>query len=126
VFEGDGRVQEYVGGYEDWLRQSVGRAAAPAHREPDRPEPARPAETTAVSNAARKLSYNEQRELEALPARIDALEAEQRQLSASILDPDFYRQPRDTIAVSLARSEAIGVELVALYERWDELDSRRR
>ena len=80
VFEGDGRVQEYVGGYEDWLRQ---RRNADAKAEPARLRRAGSGANTATiatkepSRAQRKPSYKEQRELEELPARIEALEAEQ-------------------------------------------------
>jgi ATP-binding cassette subfamily F protein uup len=74
--------------------------------------------------AARKLSYNEQRELERLPALIDALEEEQRSLAARIAAPEFYREPGPEIAAALARLEALQQELTDAYARWDELDSR--
>ena len=120
VFEGDGRVREYVGGYEDWLRQrAVPASAAPAAK----PEPAaQPRREDAA--APKKLSYREQREFEELPARIEALEAEQRQLTAAVQHPQFYTRPADEIRGTLARLEVIAPELTAVYARWDELDAR--
>jgi ATP-binding cassette subfamily F protein uup len=123
VFEGDGRVQEYVGGYEDWLRQR--RQAEPA--------PARRAEAPSVANerainadqlAPRKPSYKEQRELEQLPSRIEALEAEQQQLQAAVASPEFYKRPAADIHEALRRLEEIETLLLAAYARWDTLDSR--
>ena len=74
----------------------------------------------------RKLSFKEQRELEALPARIEALEAEERTLNSTFGDPGFYKEPADTIRRTLARLEEVRAELVVAYARWDELDSRVR
>jgi ATP-binding cassette subfamily F protein uup len=129
VFEGGGRVQEYVGGYEDWLRQR--RAQAPVPRESagrDKPgeavRPAAPEPAAEAARARRKLSYNEQRELEGLPARIESLEAERRALEARIGSEGFYRESRETIEDVLARHEAVQQELHESYARWDALDSR--
>ena len=117
-FEGGGRVQEYLGGYVDWLRQHPPLAetrATPRSNPIERPSRA----TTAPT----KLSYREQRELAELPSRIEALEAEQRALAATIADPEFYRQPADTINASLRRTQVLEQELLDLYARWDALDS---
>jgi hypothetical protein len=106
VFEGNGRVQEYLGGYADWVRQRTPVAAAPG---------ARPNETVERASKARaapkRLSYREQRELDELPARIEALEAEQRALGTAIADPEFYRQPSATITAALDRTQKIEHEL---------------
>jgi len=72
----------------------------------------------------RKLSYKDQRELEALPAQIEALEREQRDLDARIASPDFYRESREDIAAALARAEALQAQVAAAYARWHELESR--
>jgi ATP-binding cassette subfamily F protein uup len=140
VFEGDGRVQEFVGGYEDWLRQRSAGAgsdrssARQARRRADtgRAAPAvqavasrEPAEAAAQPLPRRKLSFKEQREFDALPARIDALETEERTLNATFGDPGFYKEPADTIRRTLARLEEVRAELVVAYARWDELDSRK-
>ena len=129
VFEGEGRVQEYVGGYEDWLRQR--RASAPAPRESagrEKPgeavRPEAPGPPADAPLARKKLSYKEQRELEQLPARIESLEAEHRALEARIGGAGFYTESRQTIEEVLARHEVVQQELLECYERWDALDAR--
>ncbi len=130
AFEGDGRVVDYVGGYDDWMRQRAAAAAAAAESiAPARPitaQVARPAAPGAITPAARprKLSFKEQRELEALPAAIEALEREQADLHAQVHGPDFYKSGADAIKAALARAEAVTLELAAAYERWNDLDSR--
>jgi ABC transport system ATP-binding/permease protein len=124
VFEGNGRVQEYIGGYEDWLRQR--RQAEPA---PVRRAPAASRANTAVvedkgDSRSRKPSYKEQRELAQLPAQIEALETEQKQLQADVSSPDFYKRPAAGIHDALARLEELETLLLAAYARWDALDSR--
>ncbi len=167
MFEGDGRVEEYVGGYADWERYRIaigastslasaidaagrrgraGRDAARAagagpgggadqespvraaadrqsggrqgRRDGERPPPA-PAASAKV-----KLSFKEQRELAALPAVIEALEAEREALRARTTAPEFYKEPADAIRVALTRLEAIDPELAAAYDRWNVLDAR--
>jgi ATP-binding cassette subfamily F protein uup len=123
VFEGDGNFREYAGGYDDWeryQRQIPETPAAPVKR-------AVPA-SRAVPDARRedrprKLSYKEQRELETLPAKIEALEAEQAGLHARMAEGDFYRQPGEAISATIERLESIKSELEASYERWQELES---
>jgi len=126
AFEGGGDVHEYVGGYEDWVRQR--RAPAPSPAAPGAAKPVPRAEGDARGAAAavalKKLSYKEQRELEALPARIEALEAEEQQLNARIAGPEFYKEGGDAIAAALARLAAVSRELGEAYARWHELESR--
>jgi ABC transport system ATP-binding/permease protein len=127
VFEGDGRVQEYVGGYEDWVRQRPAAApATPAEASPTEvPRPAaRSGSAGQASAAPKKLSFKEQREFDELPSRIEQLEAEQRDLEARVAGPAFYREPKEAIAAALARLEALQALLAAAYVRWDELDAR--
>jgi ATP-binding cassette subfamily F protein uup len=122
AFEGKGRVVEYVGGYEDWRRQKA--AATPTPPALARGGPRSVSARAERSPAGRrKPSFKEQRELDSLPARIDALEAEQRELTAEVSSADFYRRPAPDIAASLARLAAVGAELAQAYARWDELDS---
>jgi len=127
VFEGEGRVQEYVGGYEDWLRQrrnaEAEAAAAPVRRAGAGTNAATIA-TKVPPRAQRKPSYKEQLELEQLPARIEALEAEQKQLQASVASADFYKRPATEIHEALSRLEELETLLLAAYTRWDALDSR--
>ena len=121
VFEGEGRVQEYVGGYEDWLRQKPPDTSPIVNREFRRPAPAA---VTGHAESKRKLSFNEQREIGELPARIEEMEAEQGQLYAAVNGPVFYKQSSETITRTLARLEELKDSLLQAYARWDELDSR--
>jgi ATP-binding cassette subfamily F protein uup len=122
VFEGEGQVNEYVGGYSDWLRQRKTPAQAAA---------AALASTTAssaVNNAAqamkaRRLSYNEQRELKQLPEKIQRLEAEQAQLNALIGDPTLFQRDKDQSTRALQRLQSLAAELKAAYVRWDALEN---
>jgi len=129
AFEGDGRVEEYVGGYDDWVRQRP-EPAPPASR-PSDPAPAS-SRTSASANrhtqepAAKKLTYREREELEQLPSKIHALEEEQRALTTRIAASDFYKEPADAIARALERVDAIHDELLEALARWDELESRPR
>ena len=127
VFEGQGRVREYVGGYQDWLRQGgsprllgveESRESKPAVKA--EPAPAPVAEPVAAPR--RKLSYKEQRELEALPGQIEALEEEQAALQRETAEPSFYQRPAEETRAALARLESLQHELDALLERWAELD----
>jgi ATP-binding cassette subfamily F protein uup len=124
VFEGGGRVTEYVGGYQDWLRQRpepVPEPAVPAA--PLKPAPAR-AEAPAPTPARRRLTFNEQREYAELPARIEALEGEQRQLQERIAGQEFYKEGAAAIRDALARQQEVERLLHDAYERWMELESR--
>jgi ATP-binding cassette subfamily F protein uup len=120
AFEGGGRVAEYVGGYEDWLRQ--------------RPQPTGAPETTAGQKARvtidpdraepkRKLTFNEQRELARLPSDIAQLEAELKELEVRSHAADFYKEGGETIVAVLERIGAITERLLKAYARWDALDS---
>ena len=121
VFEGGGRVQKYVGGYADWVRQR--RHAEPVPKR--RPQPAAPTAPTApVTPQRRKLSYREQQELDQLPEHIDELEAEQRRLQTAVADPAFYKEPAETIHQTLARLDTLQQSILDGYARWDELDAR--
>jgi ATP-binding cassette subfamily F protein uup len=137
VFETDGRVEEYVGGYEDWVRQASARQVfEPTLVSPKRPAgqsgPAAKANQHAKSDSAklqattqpRKLSYKESKELDALPVRIEALEQEQRVLNRRIASADFYKEGAEAIKATLSRAEEIERELLTAYERWHELEER--
>jgi ATP-binding cassette subfamily F protein uup len=123
AFEGRGRIQEYVGGWQDYLRQSAaaqGPAIAP------KPSPKPPARDGSANKTARKLSFKEQREFDALPARIEALEAEQQRLRHESESADFYKERADHIRTVLARIDQISHELEGLLARWLEFDERSR
>jgi ATP-binding cassette subfamily F protein uup len=134
VFDGDGRVQEYVGGYEDWVRQrlaeksaSVADAKRPGSTsEESSGKPVAKPKTTKIETTRRKkLSFKEQRELDELPAAIDALESEQRELVARIAALGFYKEGAEAIKRALARADALPSELAKVYARWAELDARK-
>ncbi len=114
VFEGNGRVGDYVGGYEDWLRQT-----APARVERTKPKPAR----LAPARPAARLNSKEQRELETLPRRIEILEAEQSGLTAQLGDPELYAQ-RDAAQAAQLRLREVERELREAYRRWEALESQ--
>jgi ATP-binding cassette subfamily F protein uup len=121
AFEGDGQWKEYAGGYEDWRRAS--RAARSG------PEPAGPAAPpTAARAPARpaKLTFNEARELERLPARLEGLEAEQRALAAKRADPALYQDRSLDPKALAARHAEIEAQLDRLLARWEELEAKRR
>ncbi len=122
AFEGGGRVVEYVGGYEDYLRQ---RETGGANREERAAgEPKTTQKASRVGRARpRKLSYNEQRELDDLPERIAALEAEQSELKGEAGSADFYKLTAEEIHAVLARIDAVHVELDAALARWVELEA---
>lgn len=130
VFEGEGRVREYVGGYQDWLRQGGSpRLLGVQTREDSKPAPAKaepvPAAAPVVAAAApakRKLSYKEQRELDALPGAIETAEIELEALQTAIADPGFYQLPNEVTQAKLARMDALQGELDRLIERWAELE----
>jgi ATP-binding cassette subfamily F protein uup len=127
VFEGEGRVQEYAGGYEDWLRQKPPNVPpAVARTRNPRANSGSPAADAPRPGMKKKLSYNEQRELEQLPGRIADLEAEQESLNRGVAHPEFYREPADAIKQTLARIGQIQGELIELYTAWDDLDSRSK
>lgn len=119
VFEGNGRVVEYAGGYDDWLTQRLDgdeQRQAPSSQEKTE-QKERPKKVKAA-----KLSYKEERELEALPQRIEAMESEQQELYDRIADPAFYQQDPAGPAKANERLAALEMELAAAYSRWEELE----
>jgi ATP-binding cassette subfamily F protein uup len=127
VFEGDGRVQEYIGGYADWLRQRHESAAATRPATAARQKAAASLSASpATSSTSRKLSYREQQDLATLPTRIEGMETELEQLNARVAAPEFYKEPADVIHAALTRVETLQQEILDTYARWDELDSRTR
>jgi len=123
VFEGDGRVQEYVGGYSDWLRQRPALESAPAAKPKPAPIPTpKPPRLVAVG----RLSYNERRELERLPAQIEELEQRQRDLQNLTADPVFYKQDSAAITQRLEELRVLEAELETAYARWEALEQREQ
>jgi ATP-binding cassette subfamily F protein uup len=117
VFEGQGRIGEYAGGYSDWLRQRPAIAAAPAAAKSTAP-------VVAASRAEkkRKLSWKESQELAALPELIDARETERAAVYAKLADPAFLRDGA-AVAQASAHLASLEAELAALAERWEALET---
>ncbi len=121
VFEEDGKIQEYVGGYRDWLRQG--------HQLTERDNPVAIAERRQraaerrKNRQATKLTYKDQRELDLLPAEIETLERTIASLQEAIGAPDFYTQEHDSVQVTLNELAAAEVALENRVERWGELEA---
>ncbi|MBU0498933.1 MAG: ATP-binding cassette domain-containing protein [Gammaproteobacteria bacterium] len=121
VFEGDGRVGDYVGGYSEWLRQRKGPEPAPrpkTERGPAEPEPAK-------EQPRKKLSYKDQRELETLPGRIEALERRLLELQAALADPALYQVGGGKATKIKDELDLVEAELATAYARWEELEALR-
>ena len=119
-----GKIEQIVGGFSDWLQQGgdiaqLEEAAAPATKTAEKP--AAPAAPPAEKRG-NKLSYKYQRELEALPAQIEAAEAEVARLTAAVQEADFYQQPQEAQQAGFAALEAAQQQLDALVERWMQLE----
>ncbi len=132
VFEGNGIIGEYDGGYDDWVRIKEQREAAEklAAAEMASSKTAAPATSSASTQSAsapivktRKLSFKEQRELEQLPQQIADLERRQKTLQAEISVPGFYQSSGDKIAKVTTELAKIGAELEQCFVRWEELES---
>ena len=120
VFEGEGRVQEYVGGYDDWRRHGE------AHREKATPARKEKKERIKVRSAGpRKLTFKETRELEELPGRIESLEQEQKQLFEVMADGSFYRDDGKQALRAGARLKELEQLLEETYGRWEKLETMR-
>jgi ATP-binding cassette subfamily F protein uup len=119
VFEGGGRIQEHVGGYSDWLRHSAKPVEVAAKSVKD----AKRVATTQPKPA--KLNFKTARELEEAPAKIEALETEQSELTAGLSEPGFYTRDAADQARVHARIAALTSEIEAAYARWTELEALR-
>ncbi|HEX9117203.1 MAG TPA: ATP-binding cassette domain-containing protein, partial [Anaerolineae bacterium] len=122
VLEGEGRVGEYVGGYDDYLRQRPEPPAAAAAKPAGRANPAPAAAAAPRPERARKLTFREQREMAELPTAIEALEAEQAGLYRRLADPALYQAGGDEVVQAQARLAAVEQALAEAYARWEELE----
>ncbi|HET8553977.1 MAG TPA: ATP-binding cassette domain-containing protein [Rhodanobacteraceae bacterium] len=118
VLEGNGRIGEYVGGYEDWLRQRPAPVVAEVQKDVHAPK----RDTGKKPPAQRKLNYKDQRELDQLPARIEALEAAIAEAAEAMNDPAFFQQDGSAITAANKALADKQAELDAAYARWAELD----
>ena len=125
AMEGGGEVNEYVGGYDDWLRQRK-----QIQKETKEKRIKERGSTFVQPDKPKRLSYNEKRqfkmqfeELRELPLRIDELENEQNELHQKMADPAFYKQSQDKITQTQEKLEALKDDLHLAYERWEELEA---
>ena len=120
VLTGEGRLQEFVGGYDDWIRQRTDGTALPAN---DRPRSAKPSHRSAEKKRG-KLSFKETRELEELPQQIDVLELQKSELISILNAPKFYKSNNAAqVVVANRQLEELEAKLAEAYRRWDELES---
>jgi ATP-binding cassette subfamily F protein uup len=150
VFEGDGVLHAYPGGFSDWraahdariqaaravvsdtdrvsdtnakkVSDTTGKMSDTNGKVPD--TNGKVSDTRPQADKPRRLSYNEKRELEQLPVRIEELEAEEAELGALLSDPEVYRKPATDIAAWQSRLDALPAEIERLMARWAELDER--
>ena len=121
IFEGGGRIGQYVGGYHDARGQQAQSLAQKQTVVKKTTEVAQPKAET-VKRGGNKLSYNLQRELEQLPQKLEALEAELQTLQDQVADPDFFGQPHDRTQQVLAQLAEAEQALEAAFERWEYLE----
>jgi ATP-binding cassette subfamily F protein uup len=119
VFEGDGKVAEFVGGYDDWTRQ---RGIDPFGGMPPKNNVASRGKAAAQKKPG-KLSYKDQRELDMLPEKIELLETRIQQLTEDMGKAEFFQQDKDKIVNTQNALEAANADLEACYKRWEELES---
>ncbi|MBE0438892.1 MAG: ATP-binding cassette domain-containing protein [Gammaproteobacteria bacterium] len=123
VFDDDGQVREYIGGYDDWQQQraqdkKAAQSQAKAANKAVKPQ-AKPAKKKS------NLSYQEQLDLAAYPQKIEALEQQQAELMTVINQPEFYQQSQDKITKVQDELASLNTELEQAYERWDALEAKQ-
>jgi ATP-binding cassette subfamily F protein uup len=128
--DGQRVVEEYVGGYDDWLRQKQKRASANVGTSPAAMEPSPPTKSSATQppttqrSTAKKLSYKEQKELDSLPDRITELEGSLAELHELMASPEFYKQAGAAIAKHQQALQDVEQQVAQAYARWEELEQR--
>ena len=125
AFEGDGKLIEYVGGYEDWVRVKKYQATVATAKPAVSPQPRAATAQVEKAKSTSKLSFKEARELEELPKRIEILEREQGDIAAQLADGSIYRDDVQRARKLQARNEEIETELLAAMAYWEELEKRK-
>ncbi len=126
VFEGEGELKEFIGGFTDvesWYKQNAAQKTAEAKvKDETKPVSDSPKPKSSVRKT-KKLSYKDQRELDSLPAEIETLETALAELQEQVNDPEFFKQTADSTAATLATLSETEETLSRKYARWDELES---
>ncbi len=123
AYESDG-VREYVGGFDDWVRQSLNRSSPQKPPQVDSTIQARPKTSEEPSRIAGKLSFKERQELQALPGQIEAIEAEIAQLHQDMIDPAYFKRPPQDLVADQERLAGLQSKLEDAMLRWESLESR--
>jgi ATP-binding cassette subfamily F protein uup len=127
VFEGEGRVQEFVGGYSDWIRYRDERSAeraGPVTTEAARPGAMSAGERARAAPRSGRLTWQAQQELSALPERLQTLEAEKSAIEARLADGAIYRGEAAVLRLALERLSTLTADIERAYERWAELEAQ--
>lgn len=120
AFEGEGKVYEYIGGYDDWLRQRRQETTKPVAAEVK----TETIKATATAKKPTKLSYKLQRELDQLPDKIEALEADIAEIQQQMASPEFYQKPQDEVTETSNKLKQLEQELEDSIARWEELEAQ--
>lgn len=128
IFEGEGEIEEFVGGYHDAQQQREQTKKARAVEKPIKAEKQveESPKTAPVKSKPKKLSYKLQRELEVLPAKLEELEAEIESMQEQVNNPDFFSQPVEQTQPILDKLSAVEQELEVAFERWEELEAMQQ
>jgi len=122
VFEGEGQISEFVGSYDDWLRQRSTPTNTPKKKSKPSPKKVKKAETIEKTEA-NKLSFNEQQELKNLPKEIEKLENKVSDLETQMADPNFFKQEHRVTAAVTDELQEINNSLKVKYDRWEVLEA---
>jgi ATP-binding cassette subfamily F protein uup len=126
VFEGEGRVAEYSGGYEDWAKQSAVVKAASDRATSQSTQTTSPDKVTTKAKSPPKFSQKDRKELEELPPMIEKMEAELLKQTDRLASPDLYRQEPESVPKIQKEIAGWEKQIVLAYARWEELDAARR
>ena len=122
VFEGEGKIEEFIGGYQDWLRQRK----VPTVVKPTVAQPQPAAKTAAPKANAKKLSFKEQKELAELPLQIETLENDLLAFQQQIANPEFYQGDTTSVNETLTALQTTEAALAVAYARWEELEAQSK
>jgi len=123
VFEGEGKISEYVGSYDDWLRQKSATKKPEKKKAKAVEKKEEKVANTKPESSSKKLNFNDQQELKNLPKEIEKLESKVTDLEAQMADPNFFKQEHKVTATVTDELQATNATLKTKYDRWEELES---